>query len=370
MEMIPPPGLEVNIFVTNFKSMPDKRLSQIDVPYDPVESDSLQPPTRGYVRPTHSRSSSAESVDIQRYIDLNYHTGEYGDEVQFLPHDDTENYILDLTNFDGDNDARLPGEESFNRRVIKDGKLRRAKTREAAQAARQALEDGAGEDINRDNGRGRSEYMGHRRGRPSADSLLPQSRHNRHSRLSSEIDLRSTLDVSPERAHSQPPSRRASQNTVRSERRRPASYLEVEGLDVSRAPSPFREVDPNSDAYSMRGVVERDAISGEIRLEIGKQEMKDVSVVAEFARPGKPKLDQIIADEVLQAHGPVVVACKLPTPIAGFSFPNQFHSYVGCGPSSLNAIVRKNVALQIDPSRIRRGDMRGALTLISDEFQY
>jgi hypothetical protein len=130
------------------------------------------------------------------------------------------------------------------------------------------------------------------------------------------------------------------------ESHRPGSSLDVEGLDISRAPSPLKDWEDTT----MRGLVERDVISGEIKLEVDRQEMKDVSVVAEYARPGKPKLDRIIADEVLQAHGPVIVAC--------------------CGPTSLNAIVRKSVALHIDPGRIRRGDMRGSLTLISDEFQY
>lgn len=382
MDMVPPPGLEINIFVTNFKSIPDKRRSQIDIPYNPIESEGLVPPTPGYVRPTHSRSSSADSttsLDGLKYVDLDYFTGEYGDELGVHSDVDRENYILDLTNFDGDNDTRLPGEDAINRRVMKDGKLRRAKTREAARAAKKAFEEGATDDVNRDESRGRSGYKTHKRGQPSADSLMPQVPHGRRSRLSSEIDLRSTLDVSPERTEpywtqynvQSPPSRRVSQvsrpgsyleadglNLSRapspsrrvSQVSRPGSYLEAEGLNLSRAPSPFKELDPNSDAYSVRGLVERDMISGEIRLDVDKQEMKDVSVVAEHARPGKPKLDRIIADEVLQARGPIIVAC--------------------CGPASLNGIVRKSVALQIDPSRIRRGDTRGLLTLISDEFQY
>ena len=44
--------------------------------------------------------------------------------------------------------------------------------------------------------------------------------------------------------------------------------------------------------------------------------------------------------------------------------------YVGCGPASLNALVRKAIAKQINPARIRAGDMRGSIALIADEFQY
>jgi hypothetical protein len=311
MEMIPPPGLEINIFVTNFKSIPDKRYSSL-VPPNSADTDSLIPPAPGYVR-NHHRSSSADSVssidEPQRYIDLSDYTA-YGDEDRVDSSVDGENYILDLTNFDGENDTKLPGEEAVSRRVMKDGKLRRAKTREAARAARQAFEDGAADGETHHDSRGRP---GHKRSQPSADSLLPQSRSGRRSRLSSEIDLRSTLEVSPEREPwsqyntQRPLSRGASLATTRSQR--PASYLDVEGFNHS-APSPSRDLEPNSDANSIRGLVERDSISGEIRLEVDKQEMKDVSVVAEHARPGKPKLDRIIADEVLQSRGPVIVACE------------------------------------------------------------
>ena len=42
----------------------------------------------------------------------------------------------------------------------------------------------------------------------------------------------------------------------------------------------------------------------------------------------------------------------------------------GCGPTTLNAVVRKTVAAQIDPGRIRRGDLSGAISLVSEEFGY
>jgi hypothetical protein len=42
----------------------------------------------------------------------------------------------------------------------------------------------------------------------------------------------------------------------------------------------------------------------------------------------------------------------------------------GCGPVSLNVMVRKIIAAKIDPARIRRGDMRGMIALVSEEFEY
>ena len=52
--------------------------------------------------------------------------------------------------------------------------------------------------------------------------------------------------------------------------------------------------------------------SGEqIKLELDEQEVQDVGFVAEHARPGKPRLDRILADEVRQAQGAIVVGCEL-----------------------------------------------------------
>ncbi|KAH9996808.1 hypothetical protein BJV77DRAFT_1085642 [Russula vinacea] len=94
----------------------------------------------------------------------------------------------------------------------------------------------------------------------------------------------------------------------------------------------------------MREVVE------EPQLELGEQEMQDISVMAEFARPGRPKVDLILRDEVSMAGGRVVVAC--------------------CGPTTLNAVVRKAVAAQIDPLRIRQGDNSGSIDLVVEEFGF
>jgi hypothetical protein len=42
----------------------------------------------------------------------------------------------------------------------------------------------------------------------------------------------------------------------------------------------------------------------------------------------------------------------------------------GCGPTTLNAVVRKAVAAQIDPSRMRQGDKSGSIDLVVEEFGY
>ena len=48
----------------------------------------------------------------------------------------------------------------------------------------------------------------------------------------------------------------------------------------------------------------------QLRLNLDEQEAEDVGIVAEHARPGKPKLERILADEVERAKGAIAVACE------------------------------------------------------------
>jgi len=122
-----------------------------------------------------------------------------------------------------------------------------------------------------------------------------------------------------------------------------------EPLEASR----FSNWDGRSDIASTREMMmsrSGDRPADEMALEVDESELHDVSVVSEHARPGKPKLDRILADEVENSKGSVIVAC--------------------CGPTSLNALIRKIIAAKIDPARIRHGDMRGMISLVSEEFEY
>ena len=47
-----------------------------------------------------------------------------------------------------------------------------------------------------------------------------------------------------------------------------------------------------------------------MRLDLDEGELADIGVVAERARPGKPRLDRILADEVERSKGAVVVGCE------------------------------------------------------------
>ena len=41
-----------------------------------------------------------------------------------------------------------------------------------------------------------------------------------------------------------------------------------------------------------------------------------------------------------------------------------------CGPTTLNAVVRKAVAAQISPSRLKQGDSSGSIDVVVEEFGF
>lgn len=78
------------------------------------------------------------------------------------------------------------------------------------------------------------------------------------------------------------------------------------------------------------------------------QEQDDLEAVAELAKTGYPRLKAILDDEVERSNGKTCVAC--------------------CGPSSLNSIVRNLVASRIDLRRVAKGDPRGQVSLVVEDF--
>jgi hypothetical protein len=344
MAMVPAPALQIDIFVTNFRPLPPIHYGMGNIvpptaptprpilPYSEGER-YLPPPTPGFARRGgHSRNSSVESLDtvedsIESYVDLSYYTGEqeewgHNNEERGSAdfHESHEANILDLTNFDGDIDAALPGEEDLNHTVKKQGKLRRAHTRKATKAtlgARERLHERLA------NAESRQVYAQHRLADVQNRDGSSQSHVPSRSIESTQSTDRLLSHVSPASAgieHRFP-------STMEVDLGSPtATYSELPWSPVGRqssavSPDPsrhdhserhFSNWDSRSDTTSTREMMPRILIdaAGEMKLDIGKQEMNDISVVSEHARPGKPKLDRIVADEVENSKGSMIVACE------------------------------------------------------------
>ncbi|EST05457.2 Ferric reductase transmembrane component-like domain protein [Kalmanozyma brasiliensis GHG001] len=85
-------------------------------------------------------------------------------------------------------------------------------------------------------------------------------------------------------------------------------------------------------------------------IDLDAEEDLDLRVVAELAQPGHPKLDRIIRQEVDRSQGRTLVA--------------------GCGPKSLDVVLRSIVSKQIDPTKVRKGDTRGIVNVVSECFEW
>ncbi|KIK57782.1 hypothetical protein GYMLUDRAFT_1010241 [Collybiopsis luxurians FD-317 M1] len=418
MAMIPSPGLDVDIFVTNFKP-PVTR----NVPAPQTES--LQAPNPSYARsnpPSSEGSALYDSDGDDAFVDLSYYTGEFGDEendISSIPLSERENYTLNLTEFEGDNDESLPGERQLNRKVQKQGKKLRAKSRKLSRilnikqdvdqiVALEEASDSAHRRMSRRSDRSSPDpaMLAYLDSQGSEDGsidlgmrpvsfyspteypprLISPSSSRSASPLPfavSEIAPISTATIenqpsvatrSPVQPMSSPP--KSDPSTPRSISRpssppiqsthapiKPSPLAGLAALDTStlhlpnqpkRYSQPYSAISTAiSDLHTDDGTeMYHSPTSNRARprLIVEGQEMRDVAAVSVKARPGKPRLDRILHEEVETARGSVIVAC--------------------CGPLSFNAMVRKAIASEINPSRIRRGDRRGHIELVSEEFEF
>ncbi|THU90704.1 hypothetical protein K435DRAFT_968535 [Dendrothele bispora CBS 962.96] len=352
MSMITSPGLEVDIFVT--KSMTTVRRP---IRSPPADDNLLSPPSRTFAKSPISDDDSESEFSEDGFVDLSYYAGEYGDEerdVSELPESERENYILDLTNWEDDNDASLPGEDQLNSRIHIEGKKLRRMTRMSM-----ALDP---KHHHEQDFKSRDSV---RASQASTDALLPyleeSSRSSLDSKRASSSDahlLTPRSSVTPTLTYEHSPT-----NSVHFSR--PPTYISHSPYHPSplhdRGPEMKLTIDtspsfPND--HKGKGAISAvsetsfvpDRRSVNPLLHVASPEMRDVSAVSEKVRPGKPKLDRILHDEVERARGPIVVAC--------------------CGPASFSALVRKAVAGEINPERARKGDLRGIIDIVSEDFEF
>lgn len=353
MAMVPPPGLEVNIFVTNFPPglPPPIRNLPSDVPSEELDHVELKPPEPAFSYQSRSGSSTHLGIEIDvdspsnSFVDLSYYTGEYGDEEEGEVNTSgpRENYTIDLTNWDGDNELALPGEEALNNRVKKAGKEARMSK---ALSAMGGPIYGA-RDTFKDNRYSYRINDPHRMSSSSTTDLLGDMQQPAETEFKVPPTELSTLHIP--RLKLQPSSESLLSPGASSSTLSPARPNIPSPISPFN-PAPFSDYLPSSTTAQTLSPSQSELHLHQPRLRINELEMLDVTFVAENALQGKPKLDKILADEVRSSSGSTVVAC--------------------CGPASLNAMVRKSVAAQIDPSRIQRGDERGFVDLVSEEFEY
>ncbi|KAG8833536.1 hypothetical protein FRC17_010568 [Serendipita sp. 399] len=384
MEMVPSSALQVDIYVSNADLTSYRNPNRNSV-FTENGGEELAPPSARFMR--RQRTASNSSVDslvsantaMNSAVDLSYlqqTDSAYGGMDYYHSNElGHESHVLDFTNFDGEDDTRVPGEAKMSKRVQKEGKIRRAKSRRAAAAsnAKTELESRS---------RQGTAHHGAASGRTSPPPTgLPQGAYSPISASQTSPNTYDPRYVTSAADQYRSPDALLSPTDLAAQRRWSAA-----SLSAMRAPSPLyaqghdglhagnrlsvasmgdlgRGVSPSpgpgaenihrlvvGERLERPESVVESVLDSYVKLEIDDQELDDLHVVAEMARPGKPKLERVLADEVGRARGALAVAC--------------------CGPASLNALVRKMVAMQINPKQVLHGEMQGMISLITEEFQW
>ena len=296
--LVPPESLQLDLFVTNFNPPPSHapRSSDTGSPMPSSISDtSFSSATPASIEVKGVALDRDDLIEAQMpdddYVDLGYYMGDYT-MVGELGH---EEHRLDLTNFDGDNDDRVRGESTLNRALKKEGTVRRALTRKKTESRRPKRYSGARVDSRPARLPSLPTFSEEvtqspeSTAAPSCDTLgrhhaaaTKSSHHLIHSNDNPHAPSSIELDKS---GYENGPYKEGSQHVKR------MSTLSIASQESSRQ-------------ALIREVVE------EPQLELGEQEMRDISVMAEFARPGRPKVDTILRDEVGRADGRIIVACE------------------------------------------------------------
>ena len=331
LDMVPGSALQVDIFVSNVDYKRGSTYTEHSLVMH-CEDGTLAPPVPGFMKRNRSGStSSVESMDDsgRDLVDMSYLPAARDGDVyhsDILGHDE---HVLDYTNFDGEDDTQAPGEANLNKRVQKEGKLRRAKTRRGASAA--AAKEGL------------NQRVGERARNP------PPSVDPRYAQNSAPSKSLSPLSAtSPGRSPNFPIHPTLSSTTTGEE-----PYASADAYRGGKIPQEDIPEDDKRNRWSIASITPQGESSPPIRtpsrnspspsgskvfatgpmdsvrdlvaetgiplLEIDEDEMEDLHVISEMARPGKPRIDRILADEVERSRGAIAVACE-PLLVIPFEF--------------------------------------------------
>lgn len=276
-----------------------------------------------------SVDSSASDISVDSIVDSYFEDSEggKGDEMGELGF---ESHALDYTNFDGDDDTPMPGENRLSRRIIKESRLRRKRTQkvEKAVAAKRELE-----------ARAQQNRTSHSRDDSYDQISLSQEPLLGNTQTQAGTQITSSLlspPLSPGSPHSSltafsatdRPGKHQSFNSFSALSpdtgggKRLSVVSQASSADI-KSPSALSPSTSTPSLTTAAGSwteptirwsepnIDRDGVARpEVSLALEPQDVRDLQVVSEWARPGKPKLGRILSDEVEASKGRVAVACE------------------------------------------------------------
>ena len=401
MDMIPPEQLVIDIFVTNYRqSEKSVYMSRANL------EDELAPPKPMFAKGSRSRSNSRDSISSAISNDSNTDLAYLQDRGDADADGDQRDSVLELTNWDEEQDEeehdRTFAERQLSINVKKEGRIRRAKSRKRAETKKARLTPAQLKERYGDSSEtgaaapplpsGVSSLHPLPSSRPTGPSPSPSyndnlgattdySQHEKQSPAFISTPLRSVSQQDDLLAAQSPPSafnpsKRfsvASSMTAESfNQDQPISFGHFGQAQRGRSGS----VTPGTAADSLfgdnasylggasestRGLVGgawddnrqsfvRQNVEGEDQKQfIDGEDEEDLNLVSELARPGRPKLEKIIGEEVEMAEGTIGIACESDaiSCLSDVSFHSELtrkpllvRTPPACGPASLNAAVR------------------------------
>ncbi|WVN87551.1 uncharacterized protein L203_102734 [Cryptococcus depauperatus CBS 7841] len=375
-DMISADQLQIDIFVTNGKRT----------------KDDFAPPKPVFTRAMHSRTNSYDSAASEMSTDT--HTD--SDEAVDATLQDSYADIIDLTNYEDEEDIDDAIENQLSSKLENQGKLRRARSRRVATGGRLAKPKAA-----------QTQTPSYPPTQLQSQYDLPDEQHylstysDRH--VTHDNGLNSIHDIQPTKASKsyavspilpepiftqnqsmsspreswEPYAKRLSTKSMVESAYN--SYDPFAGLAHSGrsgghlySPSITQSVLEDTQSFtddSVRKFPVRDSFSqtsrtqsmvllqnmdqgdptGDAGFWIDEADYAAMSRLSEMARVGKPKLSIVLEEEIDLAKGSLIVAT--------------------CGPVTLNTVVRNLVSKHISPSRIRHGDRRGHVVVYSEDYE-
>ncbi|GAA5993813.1 hypothetical protein JCM5350_007858 [Sporobolomyces pararoseus] len=336
MEMCDSSQLQIDLFVTNDTPRRPRRRPSAQPLAGFDSTDDLAPPTAPFARQARSGSPSRDSLasEVSDWSDSEDSPSRSRQFNQMPDYGDHVDSVTDLVLFEGEEEERTAAEIEVSAKLKKEGKLRRALSRRGAKATT-------------------TSPAPLRHANPSTQRLYesPQQHDSFEALPLDNNDTSPTLHESPYAPRS-------------------ASFGDI----GYRHGSPSLHYDEHAEAQTLGdnsstrhlfsgGRSQRNSIADlagaassshnpeqGFFLDVTELEQQDLEVVAELARPGYPRLEQILDDEVSRSAGKTMVAC--------------------CGPSSLNTLVRNLVSSRIDLKKVAKGDPRGQVSIVVEDFSF
>ncbi|OXG13296.1 ferric-chelate reductase [Cryptococcus neoformans Tu401-1] len=370
-DMVSADQLHIDIFVTKAQRV----------------KDDLAPPKPVFARDTHSRANSFDSAASE----MSMGSSADGDEAVDSTLRESYADVIDLTNYEDEEDVDDPVENRLSTKLEQQGKLRRARSRKIAKRKSAAklsqtpsyppsrFQSTYSYDNPEESFANANQGYGH----SPASSLYDPFQESRippgHSSLAmSPSASQSILSPSASMLPTSPPFNGAYHGNRQSVRSISDSMYTAndpftgggssqghgspslghssltDDTQMAGPSDPFRDIQTalsrTSRTQSMVLLENSGADPNEdAGLWIDEADYAAMSVMSEMARAGKPKLSAVLEEEIEIAQGSLIVAT--------------------CGPVTLNTVVRNIVSKTISPSRIRRGDKRGHIVVYSEDYE-